>query len=738
MHIASGNTTHSTHARACGILFCYNEAHILRECLLHYLSLGFDLVLIDNMSTDGSMHIAKEIRCQPTLYSGSILDIVQIPTDGYEWEKILAFACDYMHKSLSHYEWILLIDADAFYYSPVKGMSLWKFMEATKESGFNVIDGALCEFYPTEKDDLSIISPVERLQYCRVYNPSPQHKIFLYHPTIQFLSGGHILKRENPRVSIIKFLYLHYQWVSFEHGVQKIFKERKPRYVELRSVPTIHPQYRGLLPIKEDLIKNSYTLCHYNKEMLLMSKLIFFTAMRFSTPIKVFLSLQKILSRGWIRRVKFFVEDFFVVFRYDKTFFLKDLKRRVKELVKHLVASLYKPTTSDDSSRYNPSVVLSSAFQKASLAEMIRQKPFCVGLPESYHFLMTDFCNAACIFCNQDFDPRARNQITLDRFKVMLSHIPVTKGNTFVFSGGGDPLICKDLFEIIELVHKTFPKVKSVVRTNGLLIGKLADRLARSPLNRLEISVHGATSEENHELLRGIGKQDVFYGISLLNEELKRHCSAMRKIFCPVVSRVNIDQIPSLLERAAELNIQEVTVVFSRYYPWQKYQIKDEDRARPEDSLFYDKERYNEVIIRSKKIAKSLGIDFRHEPLFFNQFKKRRCFQPWCTMLVDWDGEVFPCTGGEVWFNQKVRQEGSYQFGNLLKEHLADFWNNETYTYIRRTLGSQYKEAFIPECTNCHNIACFEGPDIKCGHILEPLISNPKVGIKDSTIAKVL
>lgn len=714
--------SYQTCTRACGIVFCYNEENILKDCLFYYLSMGFDLVLIDNMSTDSSVVIAKEIQQQNSIYPGRIREIIQFQTDGYEWEKINAFACEYMHKNLSHYEWILLIDADAFYHSPVKGMTLLEFMEATKRYGYNVIDGALCEFYPTEKDDPTILSPVERLRFCRIYNPSAQHKIFLYHPTIQFYYGGHFILREKRCISIVKFLYLHYPWVSFEHGVKKIFKERKPRFVERRFVPN-HPQYLGLLPIQKDLVKKSSTLNLYKKEKLLVPKFVFFGVMELHVLIEIFLFFQKALWLKGIKRILYCVNDFCVIFNYNKILALKDVKNHLKKYLKTLITTfrnfvmsgkLFKASLS-----VNPHGV--GIYTKVSVAEMVHQKAGCIGLPESYHFLMTDFCNAACIFCNQDFIPKARNQITLERFKVMLSHIPVTEGNTFVFSGGGDPLICKDLFEIIDLVHKTFPKVKSVVRTNGLLIEKLADRLAHSPLNRLEISVHGATSEENHKLLRGIGKQDVFYGISILNEELKKHCSHMRKIFCPTVSRINIDQIPALIHKAHELYVQEVIVNFSRYYPWQTYKIKDQNRATADDSLFYNKQKYNDVIIRSKRIAKKLGVAFYHEPLFFKKFKKRPCLQPWCTMLIDWDGEVFPCTGGEVWFNQKVRL-GSYRFGNLLKSHLPDFWNGDTYTRIRRTLSSRYEEAFIPECTNCHNTACFEGPDVKSGHILEPTI----------------
>lgn len=57
--------------------------------------------------------------------------------------------------------------------------------------------------------------------------------------------------------------------------------------------------------------------------------------------------------------------------------------------------------------------------------------------------------------------------------------------------------------------------------------------------------------------------------------------------------------------------------------------------------------------------------------------------------------------------------------GNLLKQHLADFWNNESYVKMRRTLNRRSAEDFVPQCRNCHNMCCFEGPNHERAHILQ-------------------
>lgn len=58
------------------------------------------------------------------------------------------------------------------------------------------------------------------------------------------------------------------------------------------------------------------------------------------------------------------------------------------------------------------------------------------AFPEAYHFLMTNFCNARCIFCDQKTADDQKAEITLDAFKRMISHLRVKSARTFFFSGG--------------------------------------------------------------------------------------------------------------------------------------------------------------------------------------------------------------------------------------------------------------------------------------------------------------
>lgn len=741
--------------RACGIIFCYNEEHILNHTLEYYLSQGIDLVVFDNCSTDTSPEIAAHYRDEGG-FAGRLIDIVEVKTDGYEWGKILKAANDYMHEHLNNFDWIALIDADGFYQSPVRGRNLLEFMADAQKYGYNLIDGRLFDFVPTEKDDPAVENPVERMKYCRVdpYGTLPQHKLFRYHPSVDFHTQlGHSCEQEKARISPVRFLYRHYPWVSYEHGVQKIFKDRKPRYVTRKDNPIYHVHYLELLPRQDDLVKNSadYQLFDLDREQISMSAFYAKAAREKAEPARAVAHFAGKAMQFVGRSVK-------ALPRLSRRFreeWREDRKAAAAKVLSYPLKRLRGPEAAGPEAEACVEAKMACDGQKATCAgplsaeqvvastdsaiatmpaarpappaaektiteaEIAEQKGYAVGFPHTYHFLMTTACNARCLFCNQD-PKQPLEEITLEKFKKMISHIPVESARYFYLSGGGDPLVCRDFFPILRYINEQFPWIQVHVRTNGLLVKKYAAELADTDI-RLEISVHAATDETNNRILQTKKAADIFEGIALLNQELESRGRTMEKAFFPALFSLNIHELPALIEKAAELGVGAVESYFCRFYLGEGYE--QGERVREEDSLFYSRDEYDEAVTECEQLAASLGVCFMHEPRFSDEFCPKPCLEPWRMMLVDWNGEVFPCCGGEMWFRDKVNA-GEYSFGNLLEEELYQLWNNETYVMIRRTLSPNYDDNLIAECADCHSILCFRGPNAEDGHFIR---KNPQL-----------
>jgi len=690
----------NTPIKACGILFCYNEEHIIADTIGHYLSEGIDLVIIDNDSQDSSLEIISGFR-EKRQEKGKIIEILNIKTQGYEWRKILKYACDYMHKRLTGYDWILLIDADAFYRSPVRGIDLLGFISYAEHRGYNIIAGKVLDFYPTKIDDNSISSAVKRLHFFSPERTRIQHKIFKYHPSIDFFSyWGHICLRKDPKVFTVRFLYLHYPWISYEHGLKKIFAERKPRFVERREYPYANHEYARLLPLEKDLLKDPNSLKKFEENKLLMSPQRFSLILALRLFPDAYNQIKEAFCRRYLAASRTCLKlpliliklDWRLAFSYSYLIFREKFFKRPG----------LKKGFEDRLPQKNRHIM--------SLEEIIQQEPFATGFPKAYHFLLTHRCNARCLFCNQKQRTGETDEITLQKFKAITAHMPLDIGTTIYLSGGGEPFLAQDFMRIVHFISKAFPHIKLYIVTNGLLLKDFASELAQARITEIRISIHGGT-RINNDILGATNSEAVFEGIELL----RKANSEIRISICPCLLRLNIDELPALVRKASSLGVARVTTSFCRFYTLGLNGA--DDSIDPKNSLFFDQRRYNQRIRQAEQEARADRIVFTHEPLFSQRFVERPCLQPWENMVIDSDGQVYPCTGGEVRFYGSVKS-GKYNFGNLLAEEFWRCWNSDSYIALRRTLNPRFKEEFIPECKNCHNQICLKGPGLADRHII--------------------
>jgi MoaA/NifB/PqqE/SkfB family radical SAM enzyme len=70
---------------------------------------------------------------------------------------------------------------------------------------------------------------------------------------------------------------------------------------------------------------------------------------------------------------------------------------------------------------------------------------------------------------------------------------------------------------------------------------------------------------------------------------------------------------------------------------------------------------------------------------------KQRCFYPWTTMVVLWDGDAHPC------FNEEVR----FSLGNVHDSGFLATWNGPAYQALRKGHTGPIGNATHPECVRC-------------------------------------
>lgn len=326
--------------------------------------------------------------------------------------------------------------------------------------------------------------------------------------------------------------------------------------------------------------------------------------------------------------------------------------------------------------------------------------------PALVHFLLIDKCNAKCIMCGGDyFNSRTKRIVTIEKFKRMASNLKLERFRGIVLAGAGDPLLNHDLVKIIQFVNERFPNVGISVTTNGIaLTEKLSNELLKCKIGNINVSINSAS----RAVYKRIMQVDCFDKVS---DNIRRFVS-LRNLkgsgpmvqFSSAINRLNIEDLPMLVELAKDIGVESINIMYCRFYPERIRHLnvnREENYLNDKDSLFYYQELSDQMVEKAKSLANNYGIRFSHEPLFKDNAGRRPCHWTETEIIAGFDGEVYPCGGGEIHFREKV-EGGIYNFGNVLTESIETFWNGEMYRALRVSAKIE-DPGPVPECKDCAN-----------------------------------
>ncbi|MDR0409180.1 MAG: radical SAM protein, partial [Spirochaetaceae bacterium] len=127
--------------------------------------------------------------------------------------------------------------------------------------------------------------------------------------------------------------------------------------------------------------------------------------------------------------------------------------------------------------------------------------------PVQMSLSMVNRCNLRCAYCGDaqsgTFDA-PKKEFTLERIK-QIFRTPLCKNALYVnLAGGGEPLLCKDIVEIVE--YLTSRGHLTLLTTNGILLPKFIERLTKAGLTKISISIYPDNIDFLHENLAELNK----------------------------------------------------------------------------------------------------------------------------------------------------------------------------------------------------------------------------------------
>ena len=335
-----------------------------------------------------------------------------------------------------------------------------------------------------------------------------------------------------------------------------------------------------------------------------------------------------------------------------------------------------------------------------SLEHFRRRDLRLTTLPQSLEIESSTRCNAACITCNRGRDPYYGEDLAPEIFEQIERTLLPTAWDINL-TGYGEPLLARRFDKFHEQACRSGASVYLV--TNGMLL--TLDRLDRFARHRTDliVSIDGAKAE-TFESIRPPARFD------RLVESLRLFKKA-RGLYPEVGSQLginfvglrrNIEELPDLVDLAAELGATFVTVLdfipgvglpdlgheHLSSCPDLANQMFDKAAARASKhniNLYLPPKFGGQIVPPGTSLSGRLKRARRFFPER-NRFPQR-CSDPWNKVLISTSGLVHPCCACR------------YVMGDLKTQDITTIWNGRRYRWFRRRIRSFFPPS---DCRICN------------------------------------
>lgn len=285
-----------------------------------------------------------------------------------------------------------------------------------------------------------------------------------------------------------------------------------------------------------------------------------------------------------------------------------------------------------------------------------RDKIGFLAPPTYVQWIATHKCNYCCEHCGTSAGKAAKNELTTAEAKKLVEDMG-SIGVKFLSVTGGEPLLRKDLFEIMNLAKKRGMRVGFV--THGGLVLKFKEQIRKLKPYSMMVSIDGL--KDTHNALRGDNANF---------DESLRAVKFFKEIKVPIVSistTVNQRNFKDL-ERLKQI------VFSSGANHWRINLAIPEGRAKDKKWMYLDDKQLLELFNFIKENRKHFKIEICEGGGFLGEWdtelKDRSffCGCGWNTCTVMADGTVMGCP---IFEDMKTHCEG-----NIRDKSFIEIWEN--------------------------------------------------------------
>ena len=287
----------------------------------------------------------------------------------------------------------------------------------------------------------------------------------------------------------------------------------------------------------------------------------------------------------------------------------------------------------------------------------------------------TNICNLECRFCptGQKRGSRPQKVMDMNLYKSIMDKIG--KYLLYVeFCNWGEPLLNKNMAQMIKIAKEYEAQTFLSTNLNVNLTENMAEELVKSGLDRMTISIDGA-SQKTYEIYRKNGNIDlVFKNIKLLAEAKKKFNSITPHLHWQfLVFKHNEHEIETARQISKTIGVNDIgfTAPFCDV-SWASTITE-----------------YNNYIVKEEPNKKEKEVVFKNAD-------KQLCNWLWDAITINADGSVSPCCSVED------KKDDFEEFD--CNKDFSEIWNSPNYVQARKYVLDRTKPDFENVCTKCNHI----------------------------------
>lgn len=289
-------------------------------------------------------------------------------------------------------------------------------------------------------------------------------------------------------------------------------------------------------------------------------------------------------------------------------------------------------------------------------------------------FEITQKCNAKCDHCGSRCDINSEENLTKEEILGVFRDVKENIGTDCMINiSGGEPLMRRDLFEIMEEASQMGFDWGMV--TNGVLINdNVIAKMKKSGMKTITVSLDGLA--ETHESLRHLPGS---FDIILKNLEKLKKADFLDVVQVTFTSnKKNYKDFPKLYEILDSIGVDSVRTSF----------IDPIGRAEDNKDLLLDRKEMQYLINFTNRINKMGRTSIVWGCCHFlnNKLDKRKfaCFTGIWSASILYNGDIFVCPN--------VPRRPELIQGNIRKDKFSEVWKNKYEWFRNKPLPDKCKE----------------------------------------------